>query len=55
MPLSSNWLCDAEIITPRSARRLRVSMAMAGVGNGPTRITSMPAPMKPATKAGSIM
>ena len=55
MPLSSNLLCEAEIITPRSARRLRVSMAIAGVGSGPTRITSMPAPMKPATKAGSIM
>ena len=29
-------------MTPRSARRLRVSMATAGVGIGPTRITSMP-------------
>ena len=28
MPLSSNGLCEAEIITPRSARRLRVSMAI---------------------------
>ena len=35
MPLSSNGLCEAEIMTPRSARRLRVSMAMAGVGSGP--------------------
>ncbi len=47
MPLSSNGLCEAEIITPRSARRLRVSIATAGVGSGPTRVTSMPAPMKP--------
>ena len=31
------------------------SMAMAGVGSGPTSRTSMPAPMKPAVSAGSIM
>jgi len=55
MPLSSNGLCDAEIITPRSARIERVSIAIAGVGSGPTRITSMPAPVNPATSAGSIM
>ena len=55
MPLSSNGLWLAEIITPRSARMERVSMAMAGVGSGPTRCTSMPAPTKPATRAGSIM
>ena len=54
MPLSSNELCDAEIMTPISARRLRVSMAIAGVGSGPTRVTSMPAAMKPAVNAGSI-
>jgi len=48
-------LCEAEIITPRSARRLRVSMAIAGVGSGPISTTSMPAPMNPATSAGSIM
>ena len=32
MPLSSNGLWDAEIITPRSHRIERVSMATAGVG-----------------------
>jgi len=55
MPLSSNGLCEAEIITPRSARNERVSIAIAGVGNGPTRVTSMPAPTNPATSAGSSM
>jgi hypothetical protein len=34
-------LCDAEIITPRSARSERVSIATAGVGIGPSRKTSM--------------
>ena len=34
MPLSSKGLCEAEIITPRSARSERVSIAIAGVGNG---------------------
>ena len=34
---------------------MRVSMAIAGVGNGPTSVTSMPAPMKPAVSAGSII
>ena len=32
---------------PRSARRLRVSMAIAGVGIGPTSTTSMPMEIKP--------
>ena len=35
MPLSANGLCEAEIITPRSARIDRVSIATAGVGIGP--------------------
>jgi hypothetical protein len=48
-------LWDAEIITPRSARRLRVSMAIAGVGTGPDRITSTPTLVNPAVSAGSIM
>jgi hypothetical protein len=48
-------LCDAEIITPMSARMERVSMAMAGVGMGPSSITSMPTEVKPATMAFSIM
>ena len=55
MPLSSYGLCEAEIITPRSARSERVSMAIAGVGSGPTSVTSIPAPTKPAVSAGSIM
>ncbi len=42
-------------MTPRSARRLRVSMAIAGVGSGPTSTTSMPMAMNPAVSAGSIM
>jgi hypothetical protein len=48
-------LCEAEIITPRSARIERVSMATPGVGSGPNRRTSMPTEVKPATSAGSIM
>ena len=55
MPLSSNGLCEAEIITPRSARIERVSIATAGVGTGPSRSTSMPTEVKPATSAVSIM
>ena len=39
--------------TPRSARSERVSMATAGVGCGPSRITSMPMEMNPAVSAGS--
>ncbi len=43
-------------MTPRSARSERVSMAIAGVGSGPTSVTSMPAPDElPATSAGSII
>src|SRR6516164_3891558 len=50
MPLSLNGLCDAEIITPRSARMERVSIPTAGVGIGPVSRTSMPTDVKPATK-----
>jgi len=46
---------EAEIITPRSARSERVSMATAGVGSGPNRNTSMPTDRKPAVSACSIM
>ncbi len=42
-------------MTPRSARRLRVSMATAGVGIGPTKIGSIPAETNPAVNAGSII
>jgi len=55
MPLSANALCDAEIMTPMSARIDRVSMATAGVGIGPKSTTSMPTDVKPATIADSIM
>jgi hypothetical protein len=47
------WL--AEIITPRSARIDRVSIATAGVGIGPSSTTSMPTLVNPATSALSIM
>ena len=50
IPLSSKGLCDAEIMTPRSARIERVRIATAGVGIGPSKSTSMPAEVKPATK-----
>ena len=55
MPLSAKGLWLAEIITPRSARMERVSMATAGVGMGPSSTTSMPTLQKPATSADSIM
>ena len=55
MPLSSKGLCEAEIITPRSARIERASMPTAGVGTGPTRKTSMPTEVKPAVSAVSSM
>jgi len=55
MPLSKNGLWDAEIITPISARKDRVNMATAGVGIGPTIITSMPMEIKPDVRAGSII
>jgi hypothetical protein len=48
-------LCEAEIITPRSQRIERVSMATAGVGIGPVWNTSMPTEVKPATSAVSII
>jgi hypothetical protein len=48
-------LCEAEIITPRSARIDRVNMATAGVGIGPSKSTSIPTEVKPATSAVSIM
>ena len=55
MPLSAKGLWLAEIMTPRSARIERVSMATAGVGIGPTSTTSMPTEVKPAVSALSIM
>ncbi len=55
MPLSWNGLCEAEIITPRSARIDRVRNPTAGVGTGPTRNTSMPTEVNPAVSAFSSM
>ena len=55
MPLSWNGLCEAEIITPRSARIERVRKPTAGVGTGPTRNTFIPTEVKPDVSAVSIM
>src|SRR5215471_9453515 len=55
MPLSSKGLWEAEIITPRSQRIERVSMAIAGVGIGPVWNTSMPTEVKPATNAVTML
>ena len=55
MPLSWKGLWEAEIMTPRSARNDRVSMATAGVGIGPSRNTSMPTAVNPDISANSIM
>ena len=52
MPLSTNLLWLAEIITPRSARIEWVSIATAGVGTGPTITTSMPTLVKPEIERG---
>ena len=53
MPLSGIGLCDAEIITPKSASYAPVRYATAGVGSTPTRSTSAPALVRPATTAAS--
>ncbi|CAB4668962.1 unannotated protein [freshwater metagenome] len=37
IPLSGMGLCDALIITPRSAPSVATKCAIAGVGNTPTR------------------
>ena len=42
-------------MTPKSARRDRVSIAIAGVGIGPRMNTSMPTAVKPDISALSIM
>jgi hypothetical protein len=55
MPLSSKGLWEAETITPTSARSERVSMPTAGVGTGPSRNTFIPAEVRPACSALSIM
>jgi hypothetical protein len=48
-------LCEAEIITPASARMLRVRKAMPGVGIGPQTSTSTPIEQMPEVKALSSM
>src|SRR4051812_32057873 len=53
MPLSGIGLWLAEIITPRSASARPVRKASAGVGSTPTRSTSAPADVSPATTAAS--
>src|SRR5882757_3388450 len=53
MPLSGIGLCDAEIITPRSAPNSPTRYATAGVGSTPARSTSAPAEASPAVTAAS--
>ena len=53
MPLSVKGLWEAEMTTPTSTRMSRVRKEMAGVGSGPTRMTSMPAAQKPEVSAYS--
>ena len=53
IPLSSKLLCDAEIITPRSALIDLVNIPTAGVGIGPKRNTSIPIDVKPDVRAVS--
>ena len=55
IPLSSKLLCDAEIITPRSALIDLVNIPTAGVGIGPKRNTSIPIDVKPDVRAVSNM
>jgi hypothetical protein len=55
MPLSSKWLCEAEIITPAERRSARVRNATPGVGIGPTRYVSTPAAENPDSMAASSM
>ncbi len=53
MPLSGMGLCDAEIMTPRSASSTAVRCATAGVGRTPTSKTSTPALARPADTAAA--
>ena len=55
IPLSEKPLCEAVIITPRSALNLVVIKATPGVGIGPVSLTSIPTEANPATRAGSII
>ena len=51
MPLSGAGLCDAEIITPKSARMASMRNAVAGVGMTPASSTSTPELARPADTA----
>jgi len=53
MPLSSDGLCEADIITPKSALKDLVNLDTPGVGIGPRVRQSMPIEANPATRAGS--
>ena len=53
MPLSGIGLCEAEIITPRSAPSSPVRNATPGVGSTPTRSDVAPALVRPAATAAS--
>ena len=53
MPLSSDGLCEADIITPKSALKDLVNLDTPGVGIGPRVRQSMPIEVNPATRAGS--
>ena len=55
IPLSSEGLCEAEIITPKSARKELVNLDTPGVGIGPKVKQSIPIEVNPETKAGSII
>ena len=52
-PLYSYVLWEAVIITPISALKVFISNGTAGVGNGPTKITSIPIEIKPPVTKGS--
>ncbi len=51
MPLSGAGLCDAEIMTPKSAPMSPTRKAAAGVGMTPASSTSMPELASPADTA----
>src|SRR5713101_7924236 len=50
-PLSWNELCENEITTPASARKLRVRKAIPGAGTGPTNTKSTPIAQMPEAVA----
>src|SRR5690606_23987140 len=54
MPLSSAGLCEAEIMTPKSARTSLIRKAAAGVGTTPASSTSTPELESPAATAAEM-